>query len=127
MKVMMPVRRARSAWRTRAAADWHLREGARHIRRHPVLSMEQIDNGPRFAATLVLDACEIAETEALELPHDLDAHIITTNPLVQAAVGPEGEKASLDKHAGALEAVEHDNRQVTVESSRGGLGLRPPE
>ena len=73
---MMAVRRARSAWTTRAAADWSARLGPGHVRRHHVLGLEELDDGQRLLAALLLDPREVADPEALELPEGLDAEVV---------------------------------------------------
>ena len=48
----MPVRRARSAWKTRTAADWSRACDCVHLLRHHVLGVEEIDDGQRLDAAL---------------------------------------------------------------------------
>ena len=88
--------------------------------------MAELDDGPRLIAPLVLDPRKVPETKALELPHELDAGVVTTHPLIEAAVGSEGENASLNQHPGALEAIEHDDGKertslLAADSDLGGL------
>ena len=78
---------------------------------HLVLRIVQVDDGPRLRSTLLLDSCQVADSESVELPHELNAHIITTNKIVESAVGAEAEDAGLDVHAGGLKSVEHDRRE----------------
>ena len=66
---------------------------------------------PRLLAALRLDPRQVADSEVLELPDELDADVIAPDPLVEAAVGAQAEDPALDQHAaGRLEAAEHDDR-----------------
>ena len=122
----MPVRRARSAWTTRAAADWTPRVGPVHLLRHHVLGVEEVDDGQRLHAALPLDQREVADPEVLELPEGLDAEVVAARPLVQAAVGAQAEDPGLEHLEGGLEAVERDAGDERAEPSRGGRRPPPP-
>src|SRR5207253_836351 len=96
-----------------------------------VLGIAQLDDGPRLKTALGLDARKVSNPEILELPHELNAHIVTPYPLVETAVGPKRENSALNQHAGALEAVEHDQRQERARLLPANPGLcrlneRPP-
>ena len=105
---MMAVRRARSAWTTRAAADW-TRACARVT---SAATMSWVLKNSMMAsdciAALLLDPRQVADPEGFELPEGLIADVVTAPPLVEAAVGAEAEDPGLDHLVGGLEAVDQD-------------------
>ena len=72
------------------------RLGPGHVRRHLVLDLEELDDGPRLLTALLLDPRQVADPQGFELPEGLNADVVTADPLVQAAVGAQAEDPCLE-------------------------------
>ena len=127
LKVAMPVRRARSACSTRAAADWRSAWASGHVRRHHVLDVEEIDDRLRLLTALLFDPRQVADPQCFELPHELQAHVVTAVPLVEFAVGADAEDPRLNHLVGSLEAVDSGRWGGACVPARGGSAPQPPE
>ena len=104
----MPARRARSACVDPGRRRLEIRLGLGHVSRHHVLDFEEIDDGLRLLAALLLDPRQVSNPKSFELPHELQAHVVTAGPLVELVVGAEAEDPSLNHLVGSLEAVDQD-------------------
>ena len=128
---MMPVRRARSAWRTRAAADWTRAWARLTSAGDHVLGPAEVDDGPRLLAALGLDPRQVADAQAFELPDGWTLTSSRPRPLVEAAVGPDAEDPGLDDSPGVWKPLSRTvGRSGRVFSRRirrlGRLDERPP-
>ena len=88
----MAVRRARSAWVTRAVADWRLARDRSHFGRHHVLAPEELDDGLRLTTALLLDPRQVSDSEGVELPDELKARVDATGPLVHGCCWGRGRR-----------------------------------
>ena len=92
----MAVRKARSAWTTRAAADWR-RAWARVTSAATMSWVLQSSTMARDSlAALLLDPRQVADPECFELPEELRADVDAAGPLVEAAVGADAEDPGLE-------------------------------
>ena len=107
---MMAVRSERSAWLTRAVADWRSRVGLGHFRRHLVLGPVELDEGLRLLTALFLDPREVPDPKCIELPDELK--LTSSRPVhwLRLLLGPRPKIPALYHHAaGVLEAADDDD------------------
>ncbi len=52
-----------------------VRMGTGHVGDHHVLGAEEVDDGARLLAALLLDPRQVADAEGVELPHELIAEV----------------------------------------------------
>ena len=85
--------------------------GLGYFRGHPILSFSKFDDRVGLLTTPLLDPRHVADPESFELPDELNARVPAARHLVEAAVGADAEESRLNQHSGALEAVQHDDRE----------------